>query len=173
MKKLFSLAFALALSSQVFTFAQAADLSLAVGATGQSDMTYRLSLGFDWNKAWWQTSTGQLTGYWDAAYTYWESGEEGSGKHSVSFTPVFLYEFKAGSVNPYIEAGLGAAIFSGTRVGNKQLGSAFNFESRLGMGLKFAGNQAIGIRAMHYSNAGIKQPNDGIESYNLYYRLQF
>ncbi|MEG0637257.1 MAG: acyloxyacyl hydrolase, partial [Pseudomonas sp.] len=36
-------------------------------------------------------------------------------------------------------------------------------------GLKLPGAQKVGIRAMHYSNAGIKQPNDGIESYALFY----
>ncbi|HLV17517.1 MAG TPA: acyloxyacyl hydrolase, partial [Pseudomonas sp.] len=27
--------------------------------------------------------------------------------------------------------------------------------------------------AIHYSNAGIKNPNDGVEVYSLYYRVPF
>jgi lipid A 3-O-deacylase len=32
--------------------AQAAQVSGAVGATGQGDMTYRIGLSFDWDKKW-------------------------------------------------------------------------------------------------------------------------
>ncbi len=83
--------------------------------------------------------------------------------------PVFVYEFAGEKVKPFIEAGIGVAVFSGTRVGDQNLGGAFNFEDRMGAGLRFAKGQAVGVRAIHYSNAGMKQPNDGIESYSLYY----
>ncbi|MCJ0654036.1 acyloxyacyl hydrolase [Pseudomonas aeruginosa] len=137
MKKLLPLAVLAALSSVHVASAQAADVSAAVGATGQSGMTYRLGLSWDWDKSWWQTSTGRLTGYWDAGYTYWEGGDEGAG----------------------------------TRVGDQNLGSSLNFEDRIGAGLKFANGQSVGVRAIHYSNAGLKQPNDGIESYSLFYKI--
>ncbi len=138
MKKLLPLAVLAALSSVHVASAQAADVSAAVGATGQSGMTYRLGLSWDWDKSWWQTSTGRLTGYWDAGYTYWEGGDEGAGKHSLSFAPVFVYEFAGDSIKPFIEAGIGVAAFSGTRVGDQNLGSSLNFEDRIGAGLKFA-----------------------------------
>ncbi|MCO3155870.1 acyloxyacyl hydrolase [Pseudomonas aeruginosa] len=63
------------------------------------------------------------------------------------------------------------AAFSGTRVGDQNLGSSLNFEDRIGAGLKFANGQSVGVRAIHYSNAGLKQPNDGIESYSLFYKI--
>lgn len=53
-----------------------------------------------------------------------------------------------------------------------EMGSSFQFEDRIGAGLRFSG-QEIGIRALHYSNAGIKQPNDGVEAYTLHYRTSF
>ncbi len=59
----------------------------------------------------------------------------------------------------------------GTRVGDQNLGSSLNFEDRIGAGLKFANGQSVGVRAIHYSNAGLKQPNDGIESYSLFYKI--
>lgn len=172
MKKLLPLAVLAALSSVHVASAQAADVSAAVGATGQSGMTYRLGLepGIG-TRARWQTSTGRLTGYWDAGYTYWEGGDEGAGKHSLSFAPVFVYEFAGDSIKPFIEAGIGVAAFSGTRVGDQNLGSSLNFEDRIGAGLKFANGQSVGVRAIHYSNAGLKQPNDGIESYSLFYKI--
>ncbi|MFJ9990334.1 acyloxyacyl hydrolase [Pseudomonas putida] len=152
--------------------AQAAQISGAVGATSQGDMTYRIGLSFDWDKKWLQSSTGHLTGYWDGAYTYWEGGDY-SGAHSLSFSPVFVYEFGDSGYVPFIEAGIGLAAFSKTEVGDQKLGSSVNFEDRIGFGLKLPGQQKIGIRATHYSNAGIKQPNDGIESYALFYSAGF
>ncbi|WP_248731671.1 acyloxyacyl hydrolase [Pseudomonas sp. MWU13-2517] len=147
----------------------ATEISGAIGATSQSGLTARAALGFGWDKAWLQSSTGKLTGYWDLGYTYWESGKEADARHSVSFSPVFVYEFGQGEIKPFIEAGVGVAMFSGTTAGDQKFGSSFNFEDRIGAGLKFGDTQRVGIRATHYSNAGIKQPNDGIESYALFY----
>ncbi|MDZ5602630.1 acyloxyacyl hydrolase [Pseudomonas sp. RP23018S] len=147
----------------------ATELSGAIGATSQGGLTARVGVGFDWDKRWLESSVGHLTGYWDAGYTYWEAGDAAGGTHSLSFAPVFVYEFGNGDIKPFIEAGIGVAVFSGTSAGDKEFGSAFNFEDRIGAGLKFGDNQRVGIRATHYSNAGIKQPNDGIESYALFY----
>ncbi|MCV4285930.1 acyloxyacyl hydrolase [Pseudomonas capsici] len=147
-------------------------VEFSVGHTSQSTMTYRLGVQFDWDKSWLKSDVGRLTGYWDGAYTYWD-GDKRSSNNSLSFSPVFVYEFAGQSVKPYIEAGIGVSVFSNTQVEDNKLGSAFNFEDRIGFGLRFAGGHEIGIRATHYSNAGIKQPNDGIESYALHYKMPF
>ena len=152
--------------------AQAAQVSGAVGVTSQGDMTYRIGMSFDWDKKWLQSDIGYVSGYWDAGYTYWE-GVDASGAHSLSFSPVFTYEFSGFTYTPYIEAGIGLAAFSKTDVGDQRLGSSVNFEDRIGLGLKLPGEQKVGLRAIHYSNAGIKQPNDGIESYSLFYSKGF
>ncbi len=172
MKKLISLAALAAVSLGQAATAQAFDLTAAVGQTGESTMTYRLGAEFDFNRSWFQSDVGRLTGYWDAAYTYWE-GDESAANHSISLAPVFVYEFGGGSVKPYLEAGVGIAAFESTEVENNNLGSSFQFEDRLGAGLRFAGGHEIGIRAIHYSNAGIKEPNNGIESYAVHYRASF
>ncbi len=169
MKNVLSLVVAALIASGSALTSQAAELSGAVGVTGQGDMTYRLGAGFDWDKRWMESSTGHLTGYWDMGYTYWEGGDQAGGEHSLSFSPVFVYEFAGQDIKPFIEAGIGVSVFSATRVGDKNLGSAFNFEDRIGLGLKFGDTQRVGLRATHYSNAGIKEPNDGIESYALFY----
>jgi lipid A 3-O-deacylase len=41
--------------------------------------------------------------------------------------------------------------------------SAFEFGSHLGVGLRLARNHTIGVGLQHLSNAGIKQPNGGID----------
>ncbi|WP_338583008.1 acyloxyacyl hydrolase [Pseudomonas sp. MAG733B] len=170
MKRLFCLAaIAAALMGHSFT-AQAAGVEFAVGQTGESTMTYRLGLQFDWDQSWWQTDVGRLTGYWSGAYTYWE-GDKTSGNNSLSFSPVLVYEFAGQNVKPYVELGVGVALFSDTEIENNDLGSSFQFEDRFGVGLRFAGGHEVGIRATHYSNAGISSPNNGIESYALHYTM--
>lgn len=151
--------------------AQAADVSLAVGSTNDSTMTYRLGVQCDFGRNFTESSTGRLTGYWDTAYTYWQ-GDETASNHSLSLSPVLVYEFAGETFKPYIEAGIGVALFSSTELEDQDLGSSFQFEDRLGAGVRFNGHE-IGLRAMHYSNAGISSPNDGAESYSLHYAMAF
>ncbi|WP_419736078.1 acyloxyacyl hydrolase [Pseudomonas sp. COR18] len=151
------------------TGVQAAEISAAIGATGQGAPALRAGLGFGWDQQWFNTSTGHLTGYWDMGYTYWGAGDQAGTRHTLSFAPVFVYEFGNSGVVPFVEIGVGVSTFSGSRVGDKKLGSAFNFEDRLGAGIKLTNNQRLGVRVIHYSNASIKKPNQGIESYSLFY----
>lgn len=153
--------------------AGAAAVSGAVGATGQGEMTWRAGVVRDWDKRWWQGEKGYLTGYWDAAYTYWEGGDAASGAHSLSFSPVLVYQLHGQRLRPFVEFGIGVSLFSKTDVGEQNLGSSFNFEDRLGAGVVLPSGSRLGLRAIHYSNAGIKQPNDGIESYALFYTRPF
>ncbi|MBV6750033.1 acyloxyacyl hydrolase [Pseudomonas chlororaphis] len=169
MKRLFCLA-AFAATLGYGAMAQAAGVEFSVGQTSDSTRAYRLGLQSNWDKSWLQSDVGRLTGYWSGAYTYWE-GDRSPSNHSLSFSPVFVYEFSGASIKPYIEAGIGVALFAHTEVEDNKLGSAFLFEDRLGFGLRFAGGQEVGIRATHYSNAGIRTPNEGIESYALHYTI--
>jgi lipid A 3-O-deacylase len=169
-KRLFCLAaIAAALLGNTYT-AQAAGVEFGVGATSDSTMTYRLGMTFDWDQSWWQTDVGRVTGYWSGAYTYWE-GDKTSSNNSLSFSPVFVYEFAGQSVRPYVEAGIGVALFSNNELEDNKIGGAFQFEDRIGLGLRFNGGHEVGIRATHYSNAGLSSDNDGVESYALHYTM--
>ena len=151
--------------------AQAADLAFAVGSTGESTMTYRFGVQCDFERNFSESETGRFTGYWDTAYTYWQ-GDKTASNNSLSLTPVFVYEFAGETIKPYVEAGIGVAFFSDTELEDNKLGSSFQFEDRIGFGVRFAG-QEVGVRALHYSNAGLKKPNDGVVSYALLFRLSF
>lgn len=152
------------------TSAQALDISVAAGVSGHGDAVIRTGIGSDWNKQWFTSQTGQLGGYWDAAYTYWDGGNRSASAHSLSFAPVFTYTFTGPSLKPFIECGIGVAAFSKTRVNGRKLGSSLNLEDRIGAGISLPNQGKLGIRAMHYSNAGLKNPNEGVESYSLFYR---
>lgn len=171
MSKIITLAALAALAWGQVSAVQAMDLSVAVGQTGDSTMTYRLGTQFDFQQSWFASDVGRLTGYWDAAYTFWD-GDETASNHSLSLSPVLVYEFAGERFKPYIEAGIGIAAFSSTEVEDNDLGSSLQFEDRIGFGVRFA-DQEVGVRALHYSNAGLKKPNDGVESYTLHYRMSF
>lgn len=171
MKRLLSVTAVLATALGLSAPASAWDVTLAAGVTRESTEVVRLGLQQDFGRSWWQSSSGQLTGYWDGGYTYW-FGDKSASNHSLSFAPVFVYEFTGENVRPYIEAGIGVALFESTEHESHDLSTSFQFEDRLGFGLRFAG-QEVGLRAIHYSNAGIKNPNDGAETYTLHYRTSF
>lgn len=147
----------------------AVELTAAVGRTEKSTSTLRIGLQKNFQSRWFQSDVGVLTGYWDAGYTYWE-GDKESNNHSLSVSPVFVYEFNGERVKPYLEAGIGVAAFRHTRIENRNLSTSVQFEDRFGVGLRLR-NQTLGVRAIHYSNAGIKKPNNGIEMYSIHYSL--
>ena len=149
--------------------AAAIELTGAVGRTKESTSTVRMGLQKEFQSRWWQTDVGALTGYWDAGYTFWK-GDKESDNHSISVSPVLVYEFNGDVFKPYLEAGIGVSLFENTRIESRRLGSSFQFEDRFGVGVRFY-NHAIGLRAIHYSNAGLKKPNNGIEAYSLHYRV--
>lgn len=149
--------------------AVAIDFTAALGRTEESTSTLRIGLQKEFQSRWWQTDVGALTGYWDAGYTFWK-GDKGSDNHSISASPVLVYEFNGDVFKPYLEAGIGVSFFKDSRIEDRRLGSSFQFEDRLGFGVRFY-NQAIGLRTIHYSNGGLKKPNNGIESYSLHYQI--
>lgn len=71
-----------------------------------------------------------------------------SGNHSLSLAPVFVYEFAGQSFRPYVEAGIGIVALERARIEDNKLGSAFQFEDCLGVGLRFNGGHEVGIRAI-------------------------
>jgi lipid A 3-O-deacylase len=79
----------------------------------------------------------------------------------VSITPVWRYEGARG----YLEGGIGGYVLSKT-VNNDttSLPTSFQFGSHLGTGLLLK-NASVGVAYQHLSNAGLKQPNGGINFY--------
>ncbi len=100
-------------------------------------------------------------GYYEAALSYWRGDDD--DVVAASFSPVLVYEFKHGAktFKPYVELGLGAALLSDTRIDRRNLSSNSVFESRLGVGMR-SDRLDVNLRFMHYSNAGLSEPNDGL-----------
>src|SRR5690554_3915278 len=148
-------------------------VTVQIGESSENTTTYRIGAQFEFGRTLWQSAGGgaQLDGYWDAGVTRWSSLDA----TSLTLTPMFRLSFGAsdGGVTPFLEAGIGASYFTETELGDQDLGGKLQFEDRLGAGLRLASGSEVGVRYYHYSNAGIKQPNDGIDMAALYYRLPF
>jgi len=147
-------------------------LSLDLGSNGEGSPYARLGVQRPFESSWLQSRHGRLTGYWEAAFSYWNA-QESRDNYTLSLAPVFVYEFHGSGIRPFVEAGIGVSAFRHTQLDDHRLGTALQFEDRLGVGLRLGNGQSLGLRAMHYSNAGARQPNDGMESYSLFYQWQY
>ncbi|MCG8566249.1 MAG: acyloxyacyl hydrolase [Desulfobacterales bacterium] len=97
------------------------------------------------------------------AFTHWRvsSNDNASG---ICLAPVFYYVFRDfhPDFQPYIEGGIGVAWIDDYTVGGRNLSSNFQFEDRLGLGIRYK-SLDLNFRYLHYSNASIVEPNDGID----------
>ena len=96
-------------------------------------------------------------------------------ENDFGLTPVLrLQPNNPAGFSPYAELGVGFHFLSSTSVSpQRQFGSSFQFGDHVGAGVRFGdkGQYDIGYRYQHLSNAGIKQPNQGINFQQL--RLQY
>jgi hypothetical protein len=116
-------------------------------------------LGYRWalreNGRWWLPSHAQL------GASVWRVPDitGTTRRFDLNATAIWRAERSWG----YYEAGFGGYLLSKT-VNNPdtRMPSAFEFGSHLGAGFRLARDHTLGIGIQHLSNAGIKQPNGGI-----------
>ena len=90
-------------------------------------------------------------------------------RFDLNVTPVWRSESAfGGAAKGYLEAGLGVYLLSHTiNNDNNRLPTALEFGSHLGAGLQLDPRLSVGLAVQHISNAGLKQPNGGINFYML------
>jgi lipid A 3-O-deacylase len=104
-----------------------------------------------------------LAGYFEASLNYWQG--DGDQIYAAAISPVFTVSFcRDCRYVPYVEGGIGVALLSDTQIAGRDLSTAFQFEDRLGVGLR-SDKLDLHVRYMHYSNADISDTNDGIDMY--------
>lgn len=112
----------------------------------------------------------ELTGELGAAYWSAHGSHDPSHVWQFNAIPMFRWWMSEGF---YVEAGVGATAFTGTRFADKQIGSAFQFGDHLGVGVLVTPSNRLGLRYSHFSNAGIKRPNPGLDVMQVTYTYQF
>lgn len=143
-------------------------------STNASVDLYRIGAQWDWNKRWLETGGWHLGGYWDLQLGYWDNSSNNktnSDLWELAFTPVFrVQQNQPSAVSPYVELGIGVHLLSETSVSaQRDLSTAFQFGSHAGVGARFGPKNAFDLsyRYQHLSNAGIKEPNHGINFHIL------
>jgi hypothetical protein len=141
------------------------ELGLSVGRDFDSQdtdvlrLTYGRSLAPREETWWWPQQLQFGVGIWRVP----DLGGR-TRRADLSVTPVWRAERAWG----YFEAGLGAHLLSHT-INNDthRLPSSLQFGSHLGAGVRLGPRTSVGVAVQHLSNAGIKEPNGGINFYML------
>ncbi|HXF65972.1 MAG TPA: acyloxyacyl hydrolase [Burkholderiales bacterium] len=173
---------ALALLLALYTAGAGAvdSVSLMAGSASKGDDAniWQVGLQWNWQKKWFTEGDWFVGGYWDATLGVLKGDSPAGGNNelaNIGITPVFRLQQKSPSaVAPFFEAGLGLHFFSEKRIhAAKTFGSTYEFGSHVGIGVRFGPKHRfeLGYRFRHFSNAGIKKPNPGI-NFNEF-RLQY
>ena len=133
---------------------------------------YRAAAQWEWKKPLLQLGSWNLGGYWESTFGYWQNNSFSRttpNLYDFGFTPVFrLQPNNTKGFSVYAEAAVGAHFLTHTSLNDqRKFGSSFQFGDHVGAGVRFGerGQYELGYRYQHLSNAGIKEPNQGV-NYN-------
>lgn len=134
------------------------------GCKGDICMT-GFGLAIPGRPAMWQGSTWRVDQYWKPRVAVWHASNAPL-LWEVGLMPTFRFSSGGGF---FAEAAIGAHVLSRTRIGPRQLGTAFQFGEQAAAGFTFGRKNevSLAVRAEHVSNGGIRQPNDGITMFGL------
>ena len=143
-------------------------ISLETGS-GPSVRMLRAGVQSGWEgRRWFEGNGRHLAGYWDLtlARSRGTAFNDMAGARQfitdIGLAPVRRYAADDGR-GWYAEGGIGVHLLSHVyNNGGKQLSTAFQFGDHLGTGYVFANGWDLGLKLQHFSNAGIKEPNSGV-----------
>lgn len=128
-----------------------------------------------WSKPLWG---GELCGHWDLYLSRWSfDGVAGYNSSLVlGVTPTLRLRPDQGRSAWFFEAGIGATLANHRyRVVQRSFSTQFNFAPHLGLGINLGARRQheLLLGVQHVSNAGIKEPNPGLNFVFLRYALHF
>ena len=156
-------------------------VELGTSDSSNSDVDMlRIGVQWDWSKRWAISQNWHIGGYWELSAGYWSNNsprKTNNGLTDLGFTPVFrLQQSSMGPISPYVEGAIGFHLLSETSVSEeRRFSTTFQFGDHLGFGIRFGPKHAmdLGYRYQHLSNAGIKDPNQGINFHQVRYQYHF
>lgn len=133
---------------------------------------YRLAVRRDFNKDIWTGEKLRLGGFWEGSINHWDADD--GDLQAFAIAPVFALYFGSPSNKwqPYIEGAVGAAYISETELAGRGFSTHFQFENRLGIGVR-GPRTDFHVRLLHYSNADIDEPNNGMDSFVAGFAIRF
>ncbi|MGH8624035.1 MAG: acyloxyacyl hydrolase [Gammaproteobacteria bacterium] len=150
---------------------QSIDFLALEGGTGEESADrVGAAAGWLWGRQWSLPAGLYLSGHWELSLSYWDGDEGRTANDSLvegGFAPVFRVHSKAKplGIAPFIEGAVGVHVMSDTELGDKDFDIRFAFGSHAGVGFRFGPQDRIelGYRFQHLSNAGLGDPNPGID----------
>ena len=152
---------------------------LQVG-TGAATDTWSIGGQWHWKRTWALRDSLVLHGRWEHALGRWrtdldEVGRDDAWVTQVSAAPTLRLTHLS-QRGWYAELGSGPSLLMPIfRSRDRGFSMEFNFQSHLAVGyvLGERGELDLGLRIEHFSNAGIREPNPGMELGSLRYTHRF
>jgi hypothetical protein len=128
-----------------------------------------LKLAYQYHAPGLQSLIGDSRFYFETSVNMWEyqHGDETQSNAVIAISPVLLFPaFSFNNTPFYVEAGIGVSLIDETHFAGKDISTHYQFEDRIGLVADF-GETNVALRIIHYSNAGFKQPNPGLNFMTL------
>jgi hypothetical protein len=114
----------------------------------------------------WQWLNGDLNVFLNFSYGYWHTNDYSSNQSISTFAaaPVIRWYFLNNpTATPFLQGSVGPTYLSKTYFGDRNLGIHFAFEDMAGFGFAFGAQKKVyaTLQIVHYSNAGMSDPNSG------------
>ncbi|OCQ22173.1 hypothetical protein A7985_10315 [Pseudoalteromonas luteoviolacea] len=116
-----------------------------------------------------------LSLYFESSVNFWRFGDSGDYDQNLvlAMSPVFRYPIAMYHDRPLqVEFGIGVALLEDTQFAGKNVSTHYQFEDRVGLVYEL-GQANVALRYIHYSNAGFKSPNPGLDFLSLSYSSKF
>jgi lipid A 3-O-deacylase len=177
----FTLIITLIFLSPVKSLALSPSFTLSYGQ-GKPDHLegYRIGLQRFWPLIGLPQSALNLTGYWDLSFANWTvspgimptQNKQPKTIQILAVSPIIRLQTKKKcflASQPYLELGIGASLLTQNHLGHRNLGGQFAFQDLLGIGFRWGTHAiwSVSYHYLHYSNAGLLPPNQGIDVKHL------
>ena len=134
------------------------DLFFGVGVGSDGISAARFAKKYDSGKLL-DTSINKFT---EIGVNFWDGNtvndDSKSSNLSITYSGILSKSFQN---NFFLSSGMGIALLSDNKIGERNLGTSLQFESRFEFGYKTA-NTSSSLNIFHYSNAGTASDNSGV-----------
>lgn len=114
--------------------------------------------------------------YFESSFNVWQYGKDNRHQTNIvlAVSPVIQYPaFNVKNIPVHVEFGIGVSLLDDTHFAGKNVSTHYQFEDRLGLVADLGNNTSLALRYLHYSNAGFKSPNPGLDFISLSYAKRF
>ena len=149
--------------------------------SGAAGSTRAATAGAWW--AWdreWAIAGGTLSGYWEGSLSAWSypamDGRQTAWLGQLGLVPVFRYRLDGPWSKWFGEIGVGLTLTSTAyETQRRRFSTTFNFGDHVAVGRSFGDSDQheLALRVQHFSNAGIREPNPGVNFVQLRYSYRF